>query len=354
MVGALESRSTALKVVEAGAMIALNIASLLGNILVCLSVYRNNRLRTTTNLYIIALAVTDLIAATLVMPPATGVLITGRWPFGETACQIHAYFGLFAVYVSPVTMGLTALNRYTRICKSDQQYNLFFSKKKSRIFLGSAWTFVALYILIPRVTVLQDFHFVPSYAACLNSHLSNFGSLLCRSRLVFRPSPSCDNIQLQKSFEKDSGTQYWNCAKSSNNNNETVTSNEIRLSKSLFVVVFAFMLCWVPAWVITILTRLVFGNKMPRNVQLLCTFFLNISNAINPFIYAGMNPVFRREFRKLLGCKFGVRVESSLSQQSSSRRPATSWISSNQNKTGDEEMESLESQAIKDENTETN
>ena len=139
------------------------------------------------------------------------------------------------------------------------------------------------------------------------------------------------------------------------NNNETVTSNEIRLSKSLFVVVFAFMLCWVPAWVITILTRLFFGNKMPRNVQLLCTFFLNISNAINPFIYAGMNPVFRREFRKLLGCKFGVRVENSfLSQQSSIRRPATSWISSNQNKTGDEEMESLESQAIKDENTETN
>ena len=119
MVGALESRSTALKVVETGAMIALNIASLLGNILVCLSVYRNNRLRTTTNLYIIALAVSDLIAATLVMPPATGVLITGRWPFGETACQIHAYFSLFAVYVSPVTMGLTALNRYTRICKSD-------------------------------------------------------------------------------------------------------------------------------------------------------------------------------------------------------------------------------------------
>ena len=154
---------------------------------------------------------------------------------------------------------------------------------------------------------------------------------------------------LKKIQEHNTGT-----AQSLRINNETVTSNEIRLSKSLFVVVFAFMLCWVPAWFITILTRLVFGNKMPRNVKLLCTFFLNISNAINPFIYAGMNPVFRREFRKLLGCKFGVKVESSLSQQSSSRRPATSWISSNQNKTGDEEMKSLESQAIKDENTETN
>ena len=62
---------------------------------------------------------------------------------------------------------------------------------------------------------------------------------------------------------------------------------------------------------------------MPRNVQLLCTFFVNISNAINPFIYAGMNPVFRTESRKLLGCNFGVRVESSLSQQLLSGRPAT-------------------------------
>ena len=178
MVGTLESRSTALQVVEAGAMIALNIISLLGNILVCLSVYRNNRLRTTTNLYIIALAVSDLIAATLVMPPATGVLITGRWPFGETACQIHAYFGLFAVHVSPVTMGLTALNRYTRICKSDQQYNLFFSKKKSLIFLGFSRTFVALCILIPRLTGLQEFYFVPSYAVCFNRQMSDLGKIL--------------------------------------------------------------------------------------------------------------------------------------------------------------------------------
>ena len=357
MVGILESGSTALKVIEAGAMIALNILSLLGNILVCLSVYRNSSLRTTTNLYIIALAVTDLIAATLVMPPVTGVLITGRWPFGVTVCQIHGYFSLFVVYVSPVTMGLTALNRYIRIRKSNQQYNLYFSKKKSRIFLGSAWTFVALYILIPRVTGLQDFHFVPSYAACLNRHLSNFGKMVhyfVVLGLFFVLPLAVTTFSYRKVLKKIREHNTGTAQSLRINNNETVTSNEIRLSKSLFVVVFAFMLCWVPAWVITILTRLVFGNKMPRNVQLLCTFFLNISNAINPFIYAGMNPVFRREFRKLLGCKFGVRVESSLSQQSSSRRPATSWISSNQNKTGDEEMESLESQAIKDENTETN
>ena len=218
MVGILELGSTALKVIEAGAMIALNILSLLGSILVCLSVFKNSSLRTTTNLYIIALAVTDLIAATLVMPPATGVLITGRWPFGEMFCQLHAFFSLFVVYVSPVTMGLTALNRYIRICKSNQQYNLYFSKKKSRILLGSAWTFVALYILIPRLTGLQDFHFVPNYAACLNSHLSNFGKMLhyiVVLVLFFVLPLTVTAFSYRNVLKKIRETQCWNSAKSS-------------------------------------------------------------------------------------------------------------------------------------------
>ena len=89
----------------------------------------------------------------------------------------------------------------------------------------------------------------------------------------------------------------------------TVSRHEIRLSRSLFVVVFAFMLCWIPLWIITILTRLNITSMIPRNVQLLCTFLLSLSNTINPFIYAGMNPLFRREFRRIICCNSGEKVE---------------------------------------------
>ena len=205
-------------------------------------------------------------------------------------------------------MGLTALNRYIRICKSVQQYNLYFFKKKSHFFLGFSWTFVALYILIPRLTGLQEFYFVPSYAACLNRHLTNFGKMLhylVVLGLFFVLPLAVTMLSYRKVLKKIREHNTETARNLGANNNETATTNEIRVSKSLFIVVFAFMLCWVPAWVITILTRLFLGNKMPRNVQLLCTFFVNISNAINPFIYAGMNPVFRREFRRLLACRFG-------------------------------------------------
>ena len=84
--------------------------------------------------------------------------------------------------------------------------------------------------------------------------------------------------------------------------NADVSAHEIQISNSLFVVVFALMLCWVPAWVITIMTR--FVGKVPCNVQLLCAFFVNLSNTVNPFIYAGMNSLLRREFKGILHCFF--------------------------------------------------
>ena len=305
----LELRSTALIIVEAGSMILLNILSLLGNILVCLSVYRNSQLRTVTNLYIIALAVSDLIAAIFVMPLVAGVLISSRWPFGETACQMHAYFSLFVVFVSPVTMGLTAVNRY-----ANEQYERFFSKTKSRIVLGSAWAFVIFYILITSLTGLQGIHFVPGYAGCLNKHLSQFGTMLHFFVVLglFFLLPLAVTIFSYIKVAKKVRDHSMQMAEGlhSHGRNTAISVHEIRLSRSLFVVVFAFMLCWMPAWVITILTRFVEVDNIPRNVQLLC-FSLSLSKTINPFIYAGMNPLFRREFRGILSCKFGQKIEES-------------------------------------------
>ena len=295
-------------------MIVFNVLSLLGNLLVCFSVYRNTRLRTITNLYIIALALSDLLAAIIVTPLSTGVLIAGRWPFGEMACQIHAFFSLFVIYVSPVTMGLTALNRYVRICKFDEQYKRFFSRGNSRAFIASAWVTVALYILIPRLTGLRNFRFFPGFAACLNDHLTKLGSI-CHFVVIvgfFSILPLAVTISsyrrvLKKIREHNVGTVQ--ALHTQALNTTTISANEIRLRRSLFVVVFAFMLCWLPPWVIIILPSLRIVTRIPRNLELLGSFCVSLSNTINPFIYAGMNSLFTKEFRKILQCKSGEVAE---------------------------------------------
>ena len=178
MANEVNSGNVFLTVLEASFMILLNVSSLLGYVLFCISVYRNKRLCTSTNLYIAALAISDLLSAIFVMLLAAGVLISGRWPFGGAVCQMHTFMAQFVVYISPVTMGLTAINRYVRICRSDQQYKRFFSHRKSLILIFSSWMFVACYILIVCLTGLQEFHFVPGYAVCMNVHLRKFGKIV--------------------------------------------------------------------------------------------------------------------------------------------------------------------------------
>ncbi len=53
-------------------------------------------------------------------------------------------------------------------------------------------------------------------------------------------------------------------------------------------------------------TRLV--ANIPLNVKLLCAFCVNLSNIINPFIYAGMNPLFKRKFKRMLCCETRQKI----------------------------------------------
>lgn len=306
MAADLNSRSLFLTIVEASFLVILNVLSLTGNTLVCISIFKNTRLRSTTNLYIIALAVGDLLSAIFVMPFAAGVLITSKWSFGGAVCQFHAFFSLFVVYVSPVTMGLIAVNRYVRICMSDQQYRRLFSVRKSRAMLALVWTFVACYTVVPRLSGLQEYEFVPGYAQCSIAHLSETGKMIHYGIVLtlFFLTPLTTTIisyfKVSQMIRQHNADAFVSATICSRDGNTGISRHEIKVSKSLFVIVFAFMTCWVPFWVIVVLKRFQLVPRMPRNVELLCMFFLYFSSAINPFIYAGMNPLFRKEFRKIM------------------------------------------------------
>ena len=288
-------------------MIIFNVLSLTGNIMVCIAVCNNTRLRTTTNLYIIALALSDLMSGVFLMPFSLGVLITGEWVYGRVICNFQAYMVMFVVYVSPVTMGLTAFNRYMRICKSEQQYKRIFSPWKSRALLACAWILVACYIPVPKLTGLQDYVFVPGYALCVPAHLNQTGKVVHYAIVLgfFFLTPLLTTIFSYIKVAKM--IRQHNAAMSSTIHRgatgSSITVQELRLSKSLFVVVFAFMICWIPFWVVAFLWSFNIVKSMPRNINVLANFCIYLSHTINPFIYAGMNSTFRSEFRKMLCCE---------------------------------------------------
>jgi len=166
---------------------------------------------------------------------------------------------------------------------------------------------------------------VPGYAVCMNVHLREFGKIVHYFLVVglFLLFPLIVTVFSYRKVSKHIRGHNMGVVQALQNNSRNVTAvstHEIRICRSLVVIVFAFMLCWIPTWVIAILARFRAIARMPRDIQLLCTFLVNLSSTLNPFIYAGMNPLFRREFRRLLLCKAGERVEDS---NGSTRRPNT-------------------------------
>lgn len=318
MLAELEHRSLALNILEPGILILMASACLVGNSFTCIAVYRNPRLRTSTNLYLIALAVSDIINASIVMTLAVGVLIAGRWPYGEALCNIHAFFTLFSVYVSPTTMGLTAYNRYVRIVKP-QDYQRIFTAARSKMYVAAIWLTVAGYVSIPKLAGWTEYGFIPGYAVCTIVHptetmkITHYGIVVSLFFLLPLGVATVSYYKVFKTINEHNQNMSSTVRTNGEDQDSRITAKEIKITKSLAIVVLAFGLCWIPFWIIAVMQRFTSDAVVPRNVQLLCTFLLFFSSTLNPFIYAGMNPSFRAEFRRTLFCKTeSLRVRSEL------------------------------------------
>lgn len=73
----LRSRSIEQVVLETMLVLVIEITALVGNCVVCYVFYKIPRLRTVTNVYVGALAISDVLMAALVMPWTIGILIKG-------------------------------------------------------------------------------------------------------------------------------------------------------------------------------------------------------------------------------------------------------------------------------------
>ena len=305
MSSSLGERENGIIVAEATSLIILNVVSLVGNFLICWTVYRSKSLRTTTNLYIVALAVGDLSSAIFVMPISSAVLITGDWRFSDFYCNIQGFFVVLNIYVSPCLMALTAFNRYVRIVRTNM-YPKLFSMRKSKIWIIAVWCIAIAYILIQVFAGNQAIRFVPGYAVCSTTHLKETQKIVHYSIVisVFVVAPivitSFCYYKIFRTIKLHNKNVMPSLQASSNNFSRVkISRRELKISMSLFVVVIVFAFCWIPLWILALLFRFKLVNSLPRNVALFVSFLVFFSSTINPFIYAGMNRSFRREIRHI-------------------------------------------------------
>ncbi len=148
--GGPEAMSTGEAVLFATATSACICATIIGNILVILSVFTYKPLKCVANFFIVSLAVSDLAVATLVMPFNVANFIIGRWVFGVLFCNMWLTFDILTCTASILNLCAIAIDRYYAI-HDPLMYASKRTLKRVLIIIGLVWGLSAIISIPPLI-----------------------------------------------------------------------------------------------------------------------------------------------------------------------------------------------------------
>ena len=298
----LKIREAWQKILELTAALVITIAALLGNIILCLAVYKVRAIRKIQNYYIVALSTSDFLFIFICVPPSLAALFIGRWPFGDTICQIQGNVVFFYASFSLLNLTLIAINRYVKMVWSVNIYQKMYTKNNVLLSLWACGIFSTLFIIPLNAS---KFCFHPGIAVCFACKRSDtkeqallFGSYAVLFAISFPALTLC----YYKVFRKVRA-HFAQIADSTLNQDALKSfAEEIKITKILFAVLTSFILCWGPAFTIETLDTLSGESTLHRQVYLIISFVGLVNAAINPVIYGFTQKQFRDAYKEILTC----------------------------------------------------
>ncbi|XP_068701102.1 melatonin receptor type 1A-like [Montipora foliosa] len=284
----LLNRHTLLVVVEFTLFCIINIISIVGNVSVLMAFYRNPRLRTSANFYIVSLAVGDIILATLAMPLCCVSAFLGRWIFGNVACWLQASLAVMLGTTSLVTLALIAANRLLTVVYPNTHRRLVSKTTILLSLLFASFATAAVPLLFYLTGVTNIFH--PGFLVCLFDFSSASYSLVIpiavfETFLPYQVIFVC-YFKIWR-FLRNHNAQMFK---------SRVNPDEIRLNRLLALIVISFTVCFTPISVVILVECSREKILVPREVYVFATVMVGLAICVNPFIYGIMNSQFRREF----------------------------------------------------------
>ena len=301
----LSGRSTPVKITEAAILVCLILLAFVGNVLVCIAVFKKAHLRTIPNMFITNLAVSDILMAIVCMPISLHVLISGKWPFSSSVCDMHGFFMFTFGIVSQVNVSVIAVNRYFALCRPFECKAIF--TKINVLFMITILWILPSVASVPPLVGWGYYAFHPGKALCIYPfHVNLIYTTIVQ--LLFIAFPMGLVV-----------FSYTNCILAVRSSNRQIAemaddptsvgqgsrkAREVRATWTMLFSTLGFSMCWLPVSVIDFIETSRGGGNLPRQVFMLNGFLIFLSSTINPFIYWLSNRDFRKAFREVIPFTF--------------------------------------------------
>ncbi|KAM4696142.1 adenosine receptor A1-like [Rhinophrynus dorsalis] len=278
------------------------VLSVVGNILICLAVLNDRRLRTVTNYFLLSLAIADILVGAVAIPCAIVLDI------GVTRCNLYcclfmscnlmtfslaSIFGLLAV----------AVERYISIL-CPFHYRAFVTPRISLVVILGTWLLAAFTGMMPLMGWRKPY---PPNSECL------FGTLISESYMVYLIFFGCVLpplvvmlffyarifLEIRRQIRQ---IAEWEVEVSRSKRRRRIVLKELRMATSLFIVVFCFVLCWFPIHLLNAIRLFCPNCDVPAEVILTAIILSHANSAINPIIYVFRLSSFRQAVESTLSC----------------------------------------------------
>ncbi|XP_035989701.1 trace amine-associated receptor 13c-like [Fundulus heteroclitus] len=274
--------------------ISLLTASL--NLVVIISIAHFRQLHTPTNLLLLSLAVSDFLIGLLMFFQI--VLINGCWFLGDITCVIYQYLAYIITMASIGTMVMISVDRYVAIC-FPLHYTTKITQKKVKISISLCWTWSTLF---QGLNLMENFKQPGMYNSCFGecviviSYISGMIDLIL-SLIV--PVTVIVVLYLQIFVVAISQIRaiHSHRAGVTRQRSETVKKSELKVARSLGVVVVVFLICFLPYFCVTLTGQDTLFNASSA-AFVICLFYFN--SCLNPIVYAFFYSWFRKSIRLIV------------------------------------------------------
>ncbi|XP_076847132.1 melatonin receptor type 1C [Brachyhypopomus gauderio] len=278
----------------AGILIFTIAADLIGNLLVIFSVYRNKKLRTAGNIFVVSLSVADLVVALYPYPLALHALLHGGWMMGAVQCQLSGFVMGLSVIGSVFNITAIAINRYCYICHS-LHYRRIFTQRNTVLFLGLTWALTVLTTL-PNFLV-GSLTYDPRVFSCTFSQAVSTSYTVA---VVFV------HFLVPLAVVSFCYLRIWVLVirvKGRVSARPGAPAAHMRSFVTMFVVFVLFAVCWAPLNLIGLVVALAPAHRPPHVPESLfvSSYFLAYFNScLNAIVYGLLNQNFRGEYKRIL------------------------------------------------------
>ncbi|NXD18392.1 NPFF2 protein, partial [Nothocercus nigrocapillus] len=286
---------------------------MVGNGIVCFIVLKSKHMRTVTNLFILNLAVSDLLVGIFCMPTTLLDNIIAGWPFGSMVCKMSGMVQGISVSASVFTLVAIAVDRFRCIVYPFKQK---LTVSTAVVVIAAIWI-LAVAIMCPSAVMLQvqeEKHF----RVILGQGNETRPVYWCREDW---PDPAMRKIYTTVLFANiylaplslivimyaRIGIALFNTAmpaegKRSREQQHLVSKKKQKVIKMLLIVALLFVLSWLPLWTLMMLSD--YANLSDAQLQIINIYIYPFAHwlaffnsSVNPIIYGFLNENFRRGFQ---------------------------------------------------------